>query len=246
MKRIIKTGILLAVLFSMAATITAQKKKEVFTEENYGVNNSGTLITLQFEKGKEHNHPLFAIWLADNEGNYIQTLYVSESIGKGVFRHATRSNGKWMEGEIQRPAALPYWSHQRNVMNEFGTYNPTQKHPVIDGYTGATPAASFILHTRTGRPLKGKYKIMLELNQCWDWNEYWTNDKYPNDIEYKTSSQPAIVYSVDFDTNNPKPLYVTKPIGHSHYSGANGSLTTDLSTLTTALKIAKKITVTIN
>lgn len=243
MKRIMKASILLAVI---SITIAAQKKKEVFSEENYGVNNSGTPITIQFEKGKEHNHPLFAIWLADETGKYIQTLYVSESIGKGVFKHATRANGKWMEGEIQRPAALPYWAHQRNVMNEFGTCNPTQKHPVVDGYTGATPLSSFILHTKTGRPLKGKYKIMLELNQCWDWNEYWTNDKYPGDIEYKTSSQPALVYSVDFDTDNPKPHYIMKPIGHSHYSGANGSLTPDLSTITTALKIAKKITVMIN
>jgi len=94
--------------------------------------------------------------------------------------------------------------------------------------------------------LKGKYKIMLELNQCWDWNEYWTNDKYPTDVEYKTSSQPALVYEVDIDTNHLKSQYDMKPIGHSHYSGADGSLDPDLSTITTALKIAKKITVTIN
>ena len=246
MKKLKKTNILVAVLILFSVTSIAQKKKEIFSEENFGVNNSGTQITIQFEKGKYHNHPLFAIWLADKNGNYIQTLYVSESIGRGVFKHATRTNGKWMEGEIQRPAALPYWAHQRNVINEFGTYNPTLKHPVIDGYTGATPMASFILHTKTGRPLKGEYKILFELNQCWDWNEYWTNDKYPNDIEYLTSSQPAIVYSIDFNTNNLKDEYSMKPIGHSHYSGANGSLTSDLSTITTALRIAKKITVKIN
>lgn len=230
----------------LAVSGAAQKKKEVFSEERYGGSNNGTSITVQFEKGKGHNHPLFAIWLVDETGKYIQTLYVSESIGRGVFKHATRSNGKWMEGEIQRPAALPYWAHQRNVVNEFGTYNPTQKHPVIDAYTGATPQASFILHTRSGRPLKGKYKIMLELNQCWDWNEYWTNDKYPTDVDYKTSSQPAVVYAVDFDMNNLKSQYILKIIGHSHYSGANGSLDPDLSTLTTALRIAKKITVSVN
>jgi len=246
MKTNIKNGIILAVLTIQMASGVAQKKKEVFSEENYGISNTGTPVTIRFEKGKEHNHPLFAIWLADEKGNYLQTLFVSESIGKGVFKHATRKNGKWMEGEIQRPAALPYWTHQRNVINEFGNYNPTQKHPVVDGYTGATPMASFILHTRTGRPLKGKYKIMLELNQCWDWNEYWTNDKYPTDVEYKTSSQPALVYEVDIDTNHLKSQYDMKPIGHSHYSGADGSLDPDLSTITTALKIAQKITVTIN
>jgi hypothetical protein len=37
-----------------------------------------------------------------------------------------------------------------------------------------------------------------------------------------------------------------KPVGHGHYSGIDGSLTTDLSTLTTALEIAKSITVRID
>ena len=246
MKKGTKTRIILATLLILSVASTAQKKKEVFTEENYGVNTTGTPITIRFEKGKEHNHPLFAVWLADDKGNYLQTLFVSETIGRGVFKHASRKSGKWMEGEIQRPAALPYWTHQRNVINEYGNYNPTLKHPVVDGYTGATPIASFILHTKTGRPLKGKYKIFLELNQCWDWNEYWTNDKYPADVEYKTSSQPALVYEVDVDTNHQKLQYEMKPIGHSHYSGDDGSLDTDLSTITTALHIAKKIVVTIN
>ena len=246
MKKIMKTNIVLTAILVLSVTSPAQKRKEVFSDENYGGLNAGTPITIQFEKGKDHNHPLIAIWLADEMGNYIQTLYVSESIGKGVFKHVTRANGKWMEGEIQRPAALPYWAHQRNVVNEFGGYNPSKKHPILDAYTGATPAASFILHTKTGKPLNGRYKVMLEINQCWDWNDYWTNDKYPNDIDYKTSSQPAVVYSIDFDTNNLKPQYVMKAIGYSHYSGVDGSLTYDLSTLTTALRIAKKITVRIN
>ena len=241
-----KTKFLLLVFIALSATSSEQKKREVFTEVNFGGNTNGTSITIEFEKGKACNHPLFAIWLADEKGNYIQTLYVSESIGKGVFKHAARGNGKWMEGEIQRPAALPYWAHQRNVINEFGTYNPAPKHPVIDAYTGATPAASFILHTKTVKTLNGRYRIMLELNQCWDWNEFWTNDKYPTDVDYKTSSQPAIVYAVDIDTDNTKPQYDMTVIGHSHYSGADGTLTRDLSTMSTALNIAKKITVRIN
>lgn len=241
-----KTNLILAVYMALSVICTAQNKKEKFSEENYGVTGNGTSITIQFEKGKDHNHPLFAIWLADETGKYIQTLYVSESVGRGVFLHAKRGNGKWMEGEILRPAALPYWAHQRNVLNESGSYNPTQKHPVIDAYTGATPAASFILHTKSGKPLNGKYKILLELNQCWDWNEYWTNDKYPTNLDYMTSAQPAIVYAVDFDTTDLKSRYSMKVIGHSHYSGADGSLDPDVRTLTTALRIAKAITVTIN
>ena len=241
-----KTRIIIALL-AIAAIASAKKPKtEIIPEASYGVKNVGTSITIQFEKGKEHNHPLFAIWLADANGKFIQSLYVSKSIGTGVFEHADRKTGKWQTGEIQRPATLPYWAHQRGIKNEFGTYMPTPRQPEVDAYTGATPQESFVLHTKTEKSLNGKYKVMLEVNQSWDWNEFWTNDKYPEDKEYKTSSQPALVYSADIDTNNPSPEITMKPIGHSHYAGADGSLDTDLSTLTTALKIAKKITVRIN
>lgn len=239
-----KTNIIVGILLGLTLTLSAKKiKKDVFSQENYGVQNNGTTLVIQFEKGKEHNHPLFAVWLADEKGNFIQTLYVSESIGHGVFKRASRKTGQWMAGEIQRPASLPYWAHQRGVKNEYGTFMPTLRQPELDAYTGATPLASFLLNVNTEKPLSGKYKVMLELNQSWDWNEFWYNDRFPTDAEYKTSSQPAIVYSADIDTNNKNSEYLMKPIGHSHYAGKDGSLNADLSTLTTALKIAKKITV---
>ena len=241
-----KTRIILAALLLLTVFVAAKKvKKETFSQEKYGIENTGTLLTITFEKGKEHNHPLFAIWLADENGKYIQTLYVSKSIGKGVFEHQSRNKGSWMPGEIQRPATLPYWAHQRGVINEYGTYMPTPRQAVPDAYTGATPQSSFVLQVKTDKLLQGKYKVMLEVNQSWDWNEFWFNDKYPENKEYKTSSQPAVVYCADIDTSK-NGVAELKPIGHSHFAGEDGSLTTDISTLTTALKIAKKITVQVN
>ena len=231
----------LSLIFAVSA-ISAQKKQQPIDNFIYGANDNCSVITLKFDKGKNHNHPLFAIWLADENGKFLQTLYVSQSIGRGVFEHGNRSTGRWMPGEIQRPAALPYWAHQRGIKNENGTFLPTPKNPELDARTGATPQNSFVMTFITEKPLKGKYKVMLELNQSWDWNDYWHNNRYPDDKEYKTSSQPALVYCADIDTNN-KTEYVMKAIGHSHYSGKDGSLNTDLSTLSTALKIAEKITV---
>jgi hypothetical protein len=238
----------LLTLLLLASTLLSAKKikTEVFSQEEYGKTNTGSPLSIRFEKGKEHNHPLFAIWLCDKSGKYIQTLYVSESIGKGVFTRANRSTGKWLPGEIQRPAALPYWTHQRGIKNEYGNFLPTPKQPVVDAYTGATPSGSFVLKVKTEQPLNGEYKIMLEINQSWDWNEWWTNNRFPEDKEYKTSSQPALVYVTTINTNNRGMEYELKPIGHSHYSGKDGSLTTDLSSITTALKIAKRITVSVD
>ncbi len=240
-----KTKILLILFISFSLAVSGKKKAEVFTQENYTSDKQGTLISLKFERGKQHNHPLFAIWLADENGKFIETLYVSKTIGTGVFPRANRSTGHWMEGVIQRPAALPYWVHQRGIKNEFGNYLPVPSKPEVDGVTGATPQFSFVMNMRSTRPLSGKYRIYMEINQSWDWNEYWTNNKFPQDKEYKTSSQPALVYMTEINPATNTGEYELKPIGHSHYSGSDGSLNTDLKTITTALKIAKKITVSL-
>jgi hypothetical protein len=64
----------------------------------------------------------------------------------------------------------------------------------------------------------------MEINQPWDWNEYWTNTKYPDDEEYKTSCQPALVYRAIVNLDNAEKTYPMKVIGHSHYSGKTGEL----------------------
>jgi len=206
----------------------------------------GPSLEIEMTRGEGHNHPLMAIWVEKPDGTFVQTLYVAESIGKGVFQHGDASRGFWMPGEIQRPAALPYWSHKRGIKNEQGYYLPTPTNPIPDACTGPTPGQSFILNTKLDREVEGSFVVMFEINQTWDWNEYWTNNKFPDDEEYKNSCQPALVYSVSIDLDNPQKAYVMKAIGRSHHSGANGDLYTDLETLSTALHIAEKIVVSIN
>lgn len=226
-------------------SVTAQKKKDIPSIDIYGKATNNSVLTVRFDKGKSHNYPIMVFWLADEQGKYLQTLYVAESIGKGVFKRADRSTGKWMAGEIQRPAALPYWYHQRGILNERGTYTPTPSKPVADAYTGATPTGSFVMHLITDQKLTGRYKVFMEINQSWDWNEFWHNNKYPDDREYKTSSQPALVYEALIDASNPGNQVTFRAIGHSHYAGKDGSLNTDLTTITTALRIVGNCTVSI-
>jgi len=237
-----RTLFAMLILLYATSVFSAKKKNTTYNDASYGTSNNGTTLLITFDEGKSYNHPLYAIWLADEGGKYIQTLYVSESVGKGVYLRSNRNKGIWQPGEIQRPATLPYWIHQRNVRNENGGLLPTPKNPVVDAYTGATIKNSFRLKVNTDNTLAGKYKIYFELNQSWDWNEYWHNNKYPDDKEYKTSSQPALVYCAEIDTKNPEQTVVFKAIGYSHYAGADGSLSTDLSTITTALDITSKIT----
>ena len=208
-------------------------------------NGTGRSIEIEMIKGKAHNHPTFAFWIEDTSGNYIQTLYVTQAIGQGIFNYGDKSGGAWKPGEVHRPSALPYWAHKRGVKNETGSFEPTPKNKVPDAYSGATPAGSFMLNTRADNPLKSKVKLMLEINQPWDWNEFWNNTLYTDDLDYKSSCQPAVVYSAMVDFDGPAMEIAMKPVGHSHYSGKNGELYTDLSTITTALHIAEVIKVTL-
>lgn len=237
--------LILSMALLLAVGASAKKKETPKDAYAYGKGRTGTTMTLTFEKGKEHNHPLFAVWLADGQGRFIETLFVSASIGKGVFPRADRKKGAWQSGEIKRPAALPYWVHQRNIPNGTGDLLPTPSKPEVDGVTGATPPSSFVMKLTTSKPLTGNETLYVELNQSWDWNEYWFNAKFPGDKEYMTSSQPALVYAAKLQASPAANVIELKPVGHSHYAGKDGSLNPDLSTLTTALKIAASIKVTI-
>ncbi len=209
------------------------------------VNPGGASIEIVFEKGRAFNHPLMAIWVEDLDGNYVQTLYVARSIAKGYYRHGDASSGRWMPGPLRRPAALPYWGHKRGVQAEDGLFMPSKNQPLEDAITGATPKTRFRLQTQTPKPEKRKFNVLFEINQSWDWNHHWHNNKYPDDTEYKTSAQPAVVYMATVDLDHDIKNYPMTVIGHSHWSGANGKLFEDLSTLTTALNIARSISVRI-
>jgi hypothetical protein len=203
----------------------------------------GQEIIIDFTKGKEFYYPLFAIWIEDMDGKYIQTLYVAKAVATGIFEYGKQENGKWAKASKRAPQTLPYWAHKRGIKASDGLFMPDSQTAVPDAYSGATPKTGFVLTSRADNPLPGRFKIMLEINQNWDWNEYWTNNKYPDDENYRLSCQPALVYEAEVDIQSKKESYRMKPVGHSHYSGKTGELFTDLSTLTTALNIADSIIV---
>ncbi len=209
------------------------------------IDDRGMALSVHFEAGKSFNHPLMAIWVEDMDSNYIQTLYVARSIAEGVFRHGDASTGRWMPGPIRRPAALPYWGHQRGIQAADGLFMPTQEDPMPDALTGATPKGDFTLHTNAPSNITTPFRVLFEINQSWNWNHYWTNNKFPGDEDYMTSSQPAVVYEAIVDPANGQREIEMTPIGHSHWSGKTGELFLDLGTLTTALHIAGNIMIMI-
>lgn len=228
-------------LLAFSISVEDNKTEKIITN----MNGKGLSMLFEIQKGEEYNHPSLAIWAEDLEGNYIQTLYVSKAIATGVFDRAKNNKGKWEAGNVRRPAALPYWGHKRNIPAADGLFVPDEKSPVPDAYSGATPQGNFSLQTKLDDKKPQKFRILLEINQPWDWNEYWTNTKFPNNDEYKTSSQPSLVYVVTVDMADFFSEYCLNPIGHGHYAGEDGNLYTDLTTLTTALQILDKVSVSI-
>jgi len=204
---------------------------------------SGFPLELIFQRGSAHNYPLMAVWISDTNNRYIETLYIAQSIGRGYFEHADKSTGKWLPGEIRRPAALPVWSYSRNVKEADGLFIPTKNTPVPDGITGATPQNNFVLITKTSSKNINVIDLYFEINQTWDWNEYWTNTKYPSDVEYKTSCQPALVYRTRINVGTSPKTQILELIGRSEHNGSSGKIYTDLETITSAKNIAESIVV---
>jgi hypothetical protein len=241
--------LIVAILSFSDAVAQSKKNNELQQTDTLYINyDQGQMkFELKFLKGKSHNHPTFAIWLEDDKGAYLETIFVTEYISSGIYGYADAGDGSWKneKGEALRPAALPYWSHKRNVISRDSLFIPTPENPVTDAISSATPKGNFVLRTSTASDLPDSFNILLEINQPWDWNEYWTNTKYNDDKDYKTSSQPSIIYAGEIESTGTTDKIRLKPIGHGHYSGKDGKLYTDISTFTTALEIADEITVTI-
>ena len=197
-------------------------------------------LNISFYNGESYNYPTFALWIENLEGDYIKTIYVTKSYASGIFGHELVGDSIWKKtpGPSFQPAALPYWSYKKGLIDGEHLI-PTPEHPFVDAYTGATPEQNFELKTSTN--LDNKFKILLEVNQSWDWNEYWTNDKFPESKAYSYSAQPSLIYEVEI--NNEHEVFYMNPVGHSDPKGENGKLYSNISTLTTAKGIFKMIKV---
>ena len=200
-------------------------------------------LEISLAKGRYHNHPSFAIWIESPDGTYLQTLFVTRSVGTGIYGHGALGGEKWdnKPGPQQRPASLPYWLHKRS--GALGVLLlPSPENPVTDATTGATPVGGFRMESGVPDRLTGKFRILLEINQPWDWNEFWTNALY-DDPDYRTSCQPSLVYAGLIDPLKPGENVFLNPIGHGHYAGKDGKLYTDLRSMTTAREIVDYISV---
>lgn len=186
---------------------------------------------------KTKNRPQIAIWLEDTEGNYLSTVYVTHKI-------ATQS---WMMAKgNRRKEALPHWCYTRGVKYKDGLYLPTKDEPFTDGLSGATPKGSFDIKLELADTLK-PFIVKIEINHSTDFNAYYPESAEEGDANYsggkEGSGQPAVVYAASIDLSSGEKVFEATLIGHSSPDGSSGILDPDISKLTTALHIVKRITI---
>jgi hypothetical protein len=211
--------------------------------------SGGVELTLDVKRGAafhfvEPTHgwgiiPQMAIWIEDIEGHYLQTLYVTQSEGKDDY---LLDDNKQV---VRRPEALPHWSHKRGVRAEDGLFSPSRTQPLPDAISSATPTSDFYL---VGRAPAGidRFVVKVEVNNSFDYNEYYNRNAFPDDPIYMGSgnpAQPSLIYAAIIDVRAGERVSLMRPVGHGHHSGADGNLYPDLSKLTTALEILDRVVV---
>jgi len=72
-------------------------QRQTFTDVVTNPAGEGQEIELRFYGGPSLYYPLMAVWLEDEEGEYIQTLFVPRAIAIGVFKYGSNATGKWIE-----------------------------------------------------------------------------------------------------------------------------------------------------
>lgn len=239
---------------------TGQRGNELeqlrYIKVNINSAGKGNAMQIDLRKGPYFEWPTYAFWVEDTAGNYIQTLYVTGKLAKNNFYVKVISeNGKDVfvsEPETthlrERPEALPVWAHQYGAMSDKGNAIPVGDQQVPDGYSGATLTDNFLLRTTPDQKLPESYVVKFEINHSFDWNEYYTQDRYPDDPVYSGNGkvgQPSLVYAAHVDRALGQKYYAMELIGRGHHSGQDGRIYSDLSEITTARELVDRVIIEI-
>ena len=183
-----------------------------------------------------HVPPTYAIWIEDEAGKYITTVYVTKKAG---------TEGWIFNSGNRRKESLPVWAHSRNIMADDGIYLPTKEAPMPDAVTSATPKEQQTVYAPIDSS-NGRFMVYCEINHSTDFNDTWPKDAAPGTDGWsggeEGSGQPSLVYKCLVDTAVPGPweLYL---YGCGDAAGEDGNITEDWSSHTSALKILNGIEV---
>lgn len=149
-----------------SSKIPQENKSRGILEISFDFKRQGTMASNQY-----------AIWIEDEKGNLVKTLYVTRFTAKG--------------GYLTRKDCLPIWVEKAKPSSLSSN--------VIDAITGATPSTGIKKYTWDGKDENGnyvspgKYRFFIEATL------YWTNRVlYSGTFQYGGESQENIPISVKY------------------------------------------------
>ena len=173
-----------------------------------------------------------AIWLTNEKGGYVDTVYVSwKTATKGLGNRRGELDDKWGGARL---STLPVWAYSRGVDYGNGNFYPPKNKPLPDAITSATPKmGEFVWKWKPKKALiPGTYFYYIEVNKSFDKNEHHDYSWY--------RGQPSVVWRGNIRVGNQISKSEAKIIGHGHVAGEDGTINPDLSTLTTSLRLIEK------
>ena len=204
---------------------------------------SGVELDVYVYGGSEFTaNPLYAMWVEDLSGTFVQNLFVSAAPGTNVYGGS---------GWVARPQSVPYWNHKSCIEDPYSadpTHNTTGMYlalPTADGgpipgdldaVSGATRKVDFLLHTTRLNDGLTQFQVMFEINRSRDFNAYYT------DPAYEPVGQPSLVYGATIDVDSGQKFYTMSLLGSGHPDGSDGALY-GTSNHTTALDLVDDIVV---
>ncbi len=173
----------IAALFMAMPTIAQNKKGQAAKAKTLEVS-----FDYQRQAGPGSNQ--YAIWIENDKGDVVKTLFVTSFTTKGRARGAEKAQ----RGYIVRPACVPVWV--KNVNAEKKTDQQ------LDAVTGATPKAdgkqtfTWDFTDQQGKAVpQGKYKVCVEATLIFDSDivytgTFSTKDKTGNVALTSTLTKP--------------------------------------------------------
>ena len=242
-------------IFMVAATSTlfAGGSSEVTVETE--IPAPGTPVSLEIVAGEHYLHrmrilplitvknpPQMAIWTETADGEFLETLLVTNRIGRQEWRKAPGDSTP--AEEIRRQEALPVWSYARGRANENGMLLPTRDDPAPDAVTVATPDVDF--EVKTSYPNRqGDVIVYLEVNASTDFNDTYPKDAVVGSPGYSGgvwgSGQPSLVYRGIAHPADPHAGTELKLVGHGSADGSDGAIYPELDGITTARSILESV-----
>jgi hypothetical protein len=178
--------------------------------------------------------PQMAIWIETADGRYIDTVYVTKNAGTAAWTAA---------GGSRRPESLPVWSHARGVAASDGLYMPDKTHRLPDAVSGATPKAASTKAWKVPASLSpGTYRIRVELNSSFDWNEAYPDKLPASDPRWSAvNGQPSIIWECKLELGGSASSADLQAIGRGSLRGESGAVSPGLEGITSAKELASSI-----